>query len=100
MGPFRIIPGTSTSHVTPRKNNLQGVGIFNYALRMIPDEQPSREQIAALRAIPGEKRLHLAEQLYWSARKMKAAGIRYQHPDWPEDRVSAEVTKIFLHART
>jgi hypothetical protein len=64
------------------------------------DEQPNPEQMAALRAIPGEERLHLAEQLYWAARGMKAAGVRYQHPDWPEDRVNAEVTKIFLNARS
>jgi hypothetical protein len=67
---------------------------------MLRDEQPGPDQIDALRAIPGEKRLQLAEQLYWAARKLKAAGIRYQHPDWPEDRVDAEVTKIFLNART
>ena len=79
---------------------LDATRVFNYALIMLSDEHPSPEQIAALRAIPGEKRLRLAEQLYWSARKMKAAGIRYQHPDWSEDRVNAEVTKIFLHARS
>ncbi len=67
---------------------------------MLPEERPSPEQVAALRAIPGEKRLRLAEQLYWSARKLKAAGLRYQHPEWPEERVEAEVTKIFLHARS
>jgi hypothetical protein len=67
---------------------------------MLADDRPTREQVAALRAIPGEKRLRLAEQLYWFARKMKAAGIRHQHPDWPEERVNAEVTKIFLNART
>ena len=67
---------------------------------MLPDEQPSPEQIAALRAMSGERRLRLAEQLYWSARKMKAAGLRSQHPDWPEDSVNAEVWRIFLHART
>lgn len=67
---------------------------------MLPDEQPSPEQINALRAMSGEKRLHLAERRYWSARSMKAAGLRSQHPDWQEDRVSAEVTRIFLHARS
>ena len=66
---------------------------------MLSNKQTSPEQMAALRAMPGEKRLRLAEQLYWSARKMKAAGIRYQHPDWTEERVTAEVTRIFLHAR-
>ncbi len=67
---------------------------------MLPDEQPSPEQIEILRTIPGEQRLRLAERLYWSARKMKAAGLRMLHPDWPEERVSAEVTRIFLNART
>ena len=67
---------------------------------MLPDEQLSPEQILALRAMSGERRLRLAEQLYWSARKMKAAGLRSQHPDWPEKRVNAEVRRIFLHART
>jgi hypothetical protein len=82
------------------KHSLDGSSLFNYALTVSSDERPDPKQIAVLRAIPGEKRLRLAEQLYWSARKMKAAGIRYQHPDWPEDRVDAEVTRIFLHART
>ena len=64
---------------------------------MLPDEQPSAEQLAALRAMSGERRLRVAEQLYWSARKMKAAGVRNQHPDWPEERVNDEVRRIFLH---
>ena len=67
---------------------------------MLPDEQPSSEQFAVLRAMPGERRLRLAEQLYWSARKMKATGLRAQHPDWREEEVSAEVRRIFLHARS
>jgi hypothetical protein len=66
---------------------------------MLPDEQASPEQIAALRAIPGEKRLRLAEQLYWGARKMKAAGLRDQHPDWTEEQVNEQVRLIFFHAR-
>jgi len=67
---------------------------------MRSDEQASPEQIEILRAIPGERRLRLAERLYWSARAMKKAGLRAQHPDWPEERVDAEVRRIFLHART
>jgi hypothetical protein len=65
---------------------------------MLPDEQASPEQIAALRAIPGEKRLRLAEQLYWAARKTKAAGLRDQHPDWTEEQINEQVREIFLHA--
>ena len=67
---------------------------------MLPDEQPSPEQIAALRAIPGEKRLKLAERLYWSARKLKTAGVGAQHPEWTDEQVNEQVRQIFLHART
>src|SRR5271170_5977833 len=67
---------------------------------MLPDEQASPEQIATLRALTGAERLRLAERLYWSARKLKAAGLRHQHPDWPEERVNDEVRRIFTNART
>ena len=67
---------------------------------MLPDEQTSPEQIAALRAMTGLRRWHLAERLYWSARKMKAAGLRSQHPDWSEARLNEAVRQIFSHART
>jgi hypothetical protein len=50
--------------------------------------------------MPGERRLRLAERLYWSARKLKSAGLRAQHPDWPEERLHAEVRRIFLDAGT
>ena len=67
---------------------------------MLPDEQPTPEQIKALRAMSGERRLQLAEQLYWSARAIKTAGVRYQHPDWSEAQIKAEVTRIFRDARS
>jgi hypothetical protein len=62
---------------------------------MLADEQPGAVQIKILRALFGEERLRVAERLYWSARSMKAAGVRPQHPDWPESRVEAEVSRIF-----
>lgn len=65
---------------------------------MLADEQTSPEQFALLRAMPGERRLQLAEEMFWSARRLKAAGVRHQHPDWPEENVIAEVNRIFLHA--
>jgi hypothetical protein len=64
---------------------------------MLADEQPGPEQIAALKAMAGEQRLRIAESLYWTARKLKAAGVRAQHPEWPEERVQEEVRRIFLH---
>ena len=65
---------------------------------MLADEQTSPEQFALLRAMPGERRLQLAEEMFWSARRLKAAGVRHHHPDWSEDKVIAEVNRIFLHA--
>ena len=67
---------------------------------MLADEKSSPEQIEIFRAMTGERRLQLAEQLYWSARKLKLAGLRAQHPDWTEEQLNAEVRRIFLHART
>ena len=67
---------------------------------MLADEQTSPEQFAAWRAMSGARRLQLAEQLYWSARKMKLAGLRHQHPDWPEPRLQEELRHLFRHART
>ncbi|MEJ0089674.1 MAG: hypothetical protein WDM80_08025 [Limisphaerales bacterium] len=67
---------------------------------MLADEQTSPEQFAILRAMTGERRLKLAEMLYWSAHNLKTAGIRSQHPDWPEEKINAEVNRIFLHARS
>ena len=67
---------------------------------MLPDETSSPEQVEIFRAMTGERRLQLAEQLYWSARKLKLAGLRAQHSDWTEEQLNAEVRRVFLHART
>jgi hypothetical protein len=66
---------------------------------MLLDEQTGSEQLNVLRAMSGQERLRVAERLYWSARKMKAAGLRARHPDWPESQVEAEVRRIFSSAR-
>jgi hypothetical protein len=67
---------------------------------MLPDERTSPEQIESFRRMPPERRLALAEELYWSARELKAAWLRAQHPAWSEAQVAREVTRIFLHARS
>jgi hypothetical protein len=54
---------------------------------MRPAERLTPEQVKALQAMSGERRLRLAEQLYWTARRLKIAGLRSQHPDWPEDKL-------------
>ena len=48
---------------------------------------------------PGKK-LEVAMQLYYSARELKAAGVRADHPDWDEKQVQQAVREAFLYART
>ena len=66
---------------------------------MLLDEQTSPEQIAILRRMTPERRLALAEGLYWTAREMKKAWLRSLHADWSDEQVSREVTRIFRNAR-
>jgi len=58
------------------------------------------KQIEAFRAMTPARKLEVAMQLYWSARRLKAAWLRKIHPEWREERVEDEVRRIFLHART
>ena len=41
---------------------------------------------------PAQK-LQAAMRLYWSARALKAAALRAEHPDWPEEAIAAAVRK-------
>lgn len=66
----------------------------------IEPDDPSPEQIAIYRRMMPGRRLELAENLFWSARRMKAAWLKAQHPGWSEQQVESEVTRIFSHARS
>ena len=52
------------------------------------------------RSMTPTQKLDMALRLYYSARELKAAGLRAQHPDWTEKQVEAKVREIFLYART
>lgn len=67
---------------------------------MLVDEQASPEQIAVLQRMTPEQRWQAAHRLYGTARRHKAAFLRSQHPDWPDQRVAGEVRRTFSRART
>ncbi|MEM9457610.1 MAG: hypothetical protein AAGF11_25755 [Myxococcota bacterium] len=46
-----------------------------------------------------EQKLKASMRLYWSARALKAAWFRSQHPEWTEDQVKAAVRDAFLFHR-
>lgn len=61
---------------------------------MTPELTP--EYIAILRRLTGAEKLRTASGLYWFARRLKAAAIRQQHPEWTEEQVQDRVKEIFL----
>ena len=46
------------------------------------------------------QRLRAAEQLYWSARQLKAATIQALHPELDQEQVQQKVKEIFMYARS
>ena len=61
--------------------------------------QPSRIEVVdpdlaeVLRAKTAAERVEMISAANRTARILAAAGVRYQHPDWNEERVQAEVIR-------
>lgn len=47
-----------------------------------------------------EQKLKTALRLYYSAQRIKAAALRAQHPDWPEEKIDEVLRKYSINART
>jgi len=62
--------------------------------------QLTPELLATLRAMTGAQKLQAAAALYWSARQLKTAAVREQHPDWTEEQVRRRVNEIFLRDKS
>jgi len=56
----------------------------------------ARMQDDIIRKMTPARRLEVARGLYETAWKLKAAGLRHQHPDWPEEQILAKVRRVFL----
>ena len=63
-------------------------------LLMASDLRP--EYLATLRRMTGEQKWRTAFGLYGSARNLKAAAVRDQHPEWTEAQVQQRVKEIFM----
>ncbi|GMV91626.1 MAG: hypothetical protein AMXMBFR82_14040 [Candidatus Hydrogenedentota bacterium] len=53
-----------------------------------------------LRAMTPAQKLDATQRIYNTARELRAAGLRMQHPDWTEAQINAAVREAFLYART
>lgn len=67
--------------------------------RSLPEENPTPEQIEIYRKMSPGRRLEIAEQMYWNARRLKSAWLKSLHPEWTHQQVEAEVSRIFSNAR-
>ncbi|MEM7383760.1 MAG: hypothetical protein AAF514_02350 [Verrucomicrobiota bacterium] len=63
-------------------------------------DQVSPEYRQALQRLSGAEKLRTAFGIYWEARRLKAARLRVQHPDWSEEQIAERVKEIFMHAVT
>jgi hypothetical protein len=59
---------------------------------------PSQKR--SFQSMTPEKKLKLLNDLHRSARKLKAAGLRQQYPNWTEEEINQKVREIFLYARS
>jgi len=60
----------------------------------------SPEERRILQAMSPAQKLRAAERLYYSARQLKAAALRAQHPDWTDEAIQQAVREVFLYARS
>ncbi len=58
------------------------------------------EQKKIFQTMTPEKKLQVALDLYYSAKELKAAGLKQQHPEWSAEKIRQKVREIFLYART
>jgi len=63
-----------------------------------PDLHPA--QIEAYRRMSPQEKLRLIGRTFWDAWRIKAAGLKSQHPDWTDERIADETRRIFLHGGT
>ena len=64
----------------------------------LPDDAPDPEQMRLFSAMTPNERWAVARSLYRTARDVKRAGVRAEHPDWSEEQVLGEVRRQFLRA--
>ena len=63
------------------------------------DEGTTELQRQIFISMTPEQRLRAAENLYWSARELKAASLRSWRPELSEEQVQQLVKEAFMYAR-
>jgi Rv0078B-related antitoxin len=58
------------------------------------------KQHEIIKKMSPQQKLEASMSLYHSAKKLKAAWLKQQHPDWTSEQIDQAVRKAFAHART
>lgn len=61
------------------------------------DEPLHPAQIAALRRLSPQQKLHLMAKMLTAARQSKEVWLRKQNPDWTDDEIAAALRQHMLH---
>ncbi|MGH8707668.1 MAG: hypothetical protein ACREVD_06375 [Burkholderiales bacterium] len=57
-------------------------------------------QIEAFRRMTPAEKLQRVAELYETGIRLRAAGLRLAHPDWPQERLEREARRALLYAGT
>jgi len=57
-------------------------------------------QLEGLRRMSPARKLRMVAELYEAGIKLRAAGLRLAHPDWPQERLEQEARRSLSHAGT
>ena len=93
---------SNLSFVIPRAGFARGICFFLAFCekQLQSDAVMKTEAQKILQAMSPAQKLRAAERLYYSARQLKAAALRAEHPDWTDEAIRQAVRQIFLHARS
>jgi len=64
------------------------------------DEAPHPLQVEGFRRMSAAQKLDMVCALYEAGIRLRAAGLRMQHPDWPDERLEREARRSLLYAGT
>ena len=57
-------------------------------------------QVEIYKKMSAQRKLEILDNLYRTARELKAIGIRRDYPEWTEEDVQNRLREIFLYAHT
>jgi hypothetical protein len=84
---------SAISSITYNDVTTLGLGKMSHAIQLTRIERVDNDLARVLRTKSAAERVEMIAAANRTARVLAAAGIRFQHPDWNEEQVHAEVIR-------